>query len=92
MTPGGFVRTAAEVEEHRRPSRIGTTQRHYALRAEFASPRDRLDHVVVVAGELRTYVFGANEDGDIVDFDPRAVVPGVVDPSSALSLLGYRVA
>lgn len=92
MSSTGRDRTAAEVADHRKPSPIGTTQHHYALSAEFASPRGRLDHVVVVPGETSTYVFGANEDGDIIDFDPRAVVADVVDPASALSRLGYRVA
>lgn len=88
----GCRRTAAEVTDHRKLSPIGTTQHHFALSAEFASPRGRLDHVVVVSGEGSTYVFGANEDGDIIDFDPRAVVADVVDPASALLRLGYRVA
>ncbi|CPR73488.1 hypothetical protein [Mycobacteroides abscessus] len=92
MSSTGRGRTAEEIVDHRKRSPIGTMQHHFALNAEFASPRGRLDHVVVVSGESSTYIFGADEDGDIIDFDPRAVVADVVDPASALVRLGYRVA
>lgn len=83
--------TAVELVENRCGSRIGTEQRHYLLHPEFDSAIGAFSSVIVVPGKTSTYVFPANEDGDIADYRALAVVPDTVDPPTALSQLAYRV-
>ncbi len=83
---------ASEISDHRRRSAIGTFQRHYQLRPEIASARGVFSSVIVVSGEKGTYVFPADEDGDIADYCPIIdPVTGVHDPETALLHLGYTV-
>ncbi|WP_079461640.1 hypothetical protein [Mycobacteroides abscessus] len=83
---------ASEISGHRRRSAIGTFQHHYHLRPEISSARGAFSSVIVVSGEKGTYVFPADEDGDIADYCPIIdPVTGVHDPETALSHLGYTV-
>lgn len=83
--------TAVELVENRCVSRIGTEQRHYLLHPELDSAVGAFSSVIVVPGKTSTYVFAANEDGGIGDYQALAVVPGTVDPPTALSQLAYRI-
>lgn len=83
------LRTATELPLHRYPSPIGTVQRHYQL---VPSMRGAAQGVVAVPAEADTFLFPADPDGEIADFEALAKVPGVVDPEAALSELGYCVA
>lgn len=83
---------AVEIVDHRCRSAIGSFQRHYHLRPEIASARGSFSNVIAVSGEKGTYVFPADEDGDIADhFNIIDLVAGVHDPEAALSQLGYSV-
>ncbi|SIL07598.1 hypothetical protein [Mycobacteroides abscessus] len=83
--------TAVELVENRRGSRIGTEQQHYLLHPELDSPIGPFSSVIVVPGETSTYLFAANEDGDIGDFRALTVVTDTRDPRTALSQLAYRI-
>ncbi|WP_283604787.1 hypothetical protein [Mycolicibacterium poriferae] len=85
------VRTATEFPLHRRPSPIGTVQRHYQLTPEFSSGRGGFSGVVLVPGEDATFLFPADETGEIADYEALARVTGVIEPDAALSTLGYCV-
>ncbi len=84
--------TAAELTEHRRKSPIGTGQRHYHVQPEYVSTRGGFADIVLVPGSVSTYIYIADEAGDIADFDTIGVVAGTDNPEVALSQLGYQVA
>ncbi|KRQ29925.1 hypothetical protein AOT83_10820 [Mycobacteroides sp. H001] len=78
---------ATEIEAHRRESRIGTTQRHFRLDHPLCGASD----VVLTPGadRVRVYVFRADQDGEITDFDVLSTVDGTTGPEDALARLGY---
>ncbi|KMV17645.1 hypothetical protein ACT17_15320 [Mycolicibacterium conceptionense] len=89
MTPDEIV--ATELPVNRRTSQVGTPQRHYMVIPGFSCSRGLFVLVAVVPGADSTYVFEANGRGDIVDFDPIAIVGGTTDHAAALKRLGLRV-
>ena len=84
-------RTATELPAHRYLSPVGTTQRHYRLSPAFSCERGGFTAIVAVPAEADTFLFPADPDGEIADFEALAKVPGVIDPDAALSELGYRI-
>ena len=47
--------------------------------------------MVLVPGEDATFLFPADETGEIADYEALARVTGVIEPDAALSTLGYCV-
>ncbi|WP_078311275.1 MULTISPECIES: hypothetical protein [unclassified Mycobacterium] len=79
--------TATEIEAHQRESRIGTTQRHFRLSHAL---RGASDVVLAPSSDCaRIYVFRADQDGEIADFDALSTVDGATGPEDALARLGY---
>lgn len=84
-------RIATERPEHRRTSVIGSEQRHYDLRPGLILARGEFSSVAVASGAKAVYVYAADENGAITDFETLAVVVSARDPEGALSQLGYEV-
>ena len=84
-------RTATELTTHRYLSPIGTTQRHYRVNPALPCDRGAFTSLVLVPGESATFVFPADADGEIADFEALAKVAGVTDTVAALAHLGYYV-
>lgn len=83
---------AREQVDHRQRSLIGTTQRHYRLSPKFATARGDFTNVVVVPGEVHTFVYVATPMGEIADYEKLLVVRETTDPVAVLETLGYQVA
>lgn len=84
-------RIATEQPKHRRTSLIGGEQRHYDLQPGLVSAHGEFSSVVVAAGAKAAYVYAADKNGAIADFETLATVPNAKDPEGALSQLGYEV-
>lgn len=78
---------ATEIEAHRRESRIGTTQRHFRLDHPLCGASDVV--LAPSADRARIYVFRADQDGAIADFDVLSTVVGAAGTEGALARLGY---
>ncbi|WP_255795058.1 hypothetical protein [Mycobacteroides abscessus] len=76
-----------EVEAHSCLSRVGTTQRHFRLQRTLRGAADVV--LVPSADRARTYVFAADNAGEITDFEVLATVEGTTDAQAALAQLGY---
>lgn len=84
-------RIATEQPKHRRTSVIGSEQRHYDLQPGLILARGEFSSVAVAAGAKAVYVYAADKNGAIADFETLAIVVNAKDPESALSQLGYEV-
>ncbi|CPW66779.1 hypothetical protein [Mycobacteroides abscessus] len=84
-------RIATERPNHRRTSKIGSEQRHYDLEPGLILARGEFSSVVVASGAKAVYVYAADKNGAIADYETLAIVVNAEDPEGALSQLGYKV-
>lgn len=87
-------KTAVELVEKRRTSGVGASWRLYHL----SEPLDGHAHVIVSANVVmfsgpETYIFGADSNGEIVDWcELEGSFKGSLDHVAALNNAGYEVA
>lgn len=87
------MKTATEVREQRRTSRVGAAWRLYQL----SEPLEGHYYVVVSANNVpysgpETYIFGADSSGDISDWgELHGSFRGDMDHDAALKKAGYEV-
>lgn len=76
-----------EIQAHRCISRVGTTQRHFRLQRPLRGAADVV--LVPSADRARTYVYTADNCGEITGYEVLATVEGTADAQAALAQLGY---